>query len=166
MGAIQSLPLDMAEEINKYDTLSLRNRDVTETLSLQDDLGCNQNPEFDKLELRNRTVTETLSPMAKLGQDAKPNKDAVNGDEYDKLELRNRTVTETLSPVDDLGQDPKDEKANGNNDEEEKEAELELRHFLLWMILDKTQRLLMGVKRRLWQMGRKLKKILSMMNWN
>eukprot|EP00091_Calanus_sinicus_P001138 TRINITY_DN1108_c0_g1_i6.p1 TRINITY_DN1108_c0_g1~~TRINITY_DN1108_c0_g1_i6.p1 ORF type:complete len:116 (-),score=29.19 TRINITY_DN1108_c0_g1_i6:60-407(-) len=107
--AIQSLPLDMAETKHDYDTLELRNRDVTETLSKAADLGCNQNPEFDKLALRNRLVTETLSPVADLGQDAK--KDGVNGEEFDKLELRNRTVTETLSPVDDLGQDPKP--ANG-----------------------------------------------------
>merc|ERR1712066_1122541 len=110
-AAIQSLPLalDMADD--KYDTLELRNRDVTETLSKVDDFGCNQNPEFDKLELRNRTITETLSPVADLGQDPKPEGAAANGKEeekkFDELELRNRTVTETLSPLEDLGQDPK-----------------------------------------------------------
>merc|ERR1711887_61084 len=57
--------------------------------------------EFDTLALRNRDVTETLSPVDDLGQDKKEketNGDAkkpeTNGDaaEFDKLELRNRTV--------------------------------------------------------------------------
>ena len=82
--AIQSLPIDMASIDKDYDTLSLRNRDVTETLSPLANLGCNQNPEFDKLALRNRIVTETLSPLANLGQDAKK-KDGVNSEDYDKL---------------------------------------------------------------------------------
>merc|ERR1711909_160111 len=70
--------------------------------------------EFDTLELRNRDVTETLSPVDDLGQDKKEtngtdktetngtsNGDAKEGDEeYDTLQLRNRVVTETLSPVD------------------------------------------------------------------
>merc|ERR1712025_1459595 len=72
--------------------------------------------EFDTLELRNRTVTETLSPVADLGQDKKKEENGTsNGkkaedeaEKYDTLELRNRTVTETLSPVEDFGQDKKD----------------------------------------------------------
>merc|ERR1719370_1336169 len=97
--------LTMSEE---YDTLSLRNRDVTETLSSVADLGQDKKEEpepekYDTLELRNRTVTETLSPLEDLGQDKKEEKI------YDELELRNRTVTETLSPLEDLGQDKKDE---------------------------------------------------------
>merc|ERR1712130_728981 len=81
----------------------------------------NGTPEFDTLELRNRNVTETLSPLEALGQDKKVEKkeeaspaeekngkaeEEINPDDYDKLELRNRTVTETLSPLEDLGQDP------------------------------------------------------------
>merc|ERR1719340_585836 len=64
--------------------------------------------EFDTLELRGRSVTETLSPLEDLGQDNKEDTNgATNGNDekYDKLELRNRTVTETMSLVKDLGQD-------------------------------------------------------------
>merc|ERR1711892_1601480 len=98
--SIQSLPFTMADN-KEFDTLSLRNRDVTETLSPVEDLGQDVDKEkFDKLELRNRTVTETLSLVADLGQDAEKEsgsekKDETN-DKFDKLELRNRTVTETL----------------------------------------------------------------------
>merc|ERR1711936_1395547 len=92
----------------EFDTLSLRNRDVTETLSPLDDLGQDENDpeEFDKLELRNRTVTETLSAKADFGQDTKKKNtkgkknEGNETEEFDKLELRNRTVTETLSPID------------------------------------------------------------------
>merc|ERR1712130_673947 len=105
----------------EFDTLELRNRDVTETLSPVADLEQDKKKEFDELELRNRTVTETLSPLEDLGQDKKVEKkeeappaeekngkaeEEINPDDYDKLELRNRTVTETLSPLEDLGQDP------------------------------------------------------------
>merc|ERR1712029_444208 len=43
---------------------------------------------FDTLELRNRTVTETLSPVEDLGQDKKE-KAEDSTDKFDKLELRN-----------------------------------------------------------------------------
>merc|ERR1712076_209645 len=111
---LTSIPTLLTTMTDDYDTLSLRNRDVTETLSKKEDFGCNEAAKkFDKLELRNRTVTETLSPVADLGQDqpAETNgasNGAENGSaEFDTLELRNRTVTETLSPVADLGQDAK-----------------------------------------------------------
>merc|ERR1712154_535890 len=55
----------------EFDTLELRNRDVTETLSPVEDLGQDKKEEFDTLELRNRTVEETLSPLEDLGQDKK-----------------------------------------------------------------------------------------------
>merc|ERR1712189_167107 len=78
---------------------------------------------FDKLELRNRTVTETLSLVEDFGTEAKPddktekNGDAENGkdengdkdEKYDKLELRNRTVTETMSLVKDFGKNQEDD---------------------------------------------------------
>merc|ERR1711884_511819 len=108
LTSIPSLLNKMAEN----DTLTLRNREVEETLSKTADFGCNE--KYDKLELRNRTVTETLSLKDDLGQDAKekPEKNGEKGtngvQEFDTLELRNRTVTETLSPVADLGQDKKD----------------------------------------------------------
>ena len=98
----------------KYDKLELRNRTVTETMSLVKDLGQDKEEEeevtaenggqFDKLELRSRTVTETLSLVADLGQDKKEEEEKSNGEEFDKLELRGRTVTETLSRVEDFGQ--------------------------------------------------------------
>merc|ERR1711971_1432748 len=134
---------DLNEETTtmaEFDTLELRNRDVTETLSKVDDLGQDKpatngdSAEFDKLELRNRTVTETLSPVDDLGQDKKEtngtdktetngtsNGDAKEGDEeYDTLQLRNRVVTETLSPVDDLGQDKKEQEVPESSDEPSK----------------------------------------------
>merc|ERR1712001_134257 len=70
----------------------------------------NGKQEFDTLELRNRTVTETLSPLEDLGQETKAEENGVaNGsleeeEKYDKLVLRNRTVTETMSKVEDFGQ--------------------------------------------------------------
>ena len=107
----------------KYDKLELRNRTVTETMSLVKELGQDKEEEeeaeaegaaaevtaenggqFDKLELRSRTVTETLSLVADLGQDKKEEEEKSNGEEFDKLELRGRTVTETLSRVEDFGQ--------------------------------------------------------------
>merc|ERR1712106_919556 len=126
-SAIQSLPGIMAAN-DEFDTLSLRNRDVTETLSPLDDLGQEQE-EFDKLELRSRTVTETLSPLDDLGQDAEV-KSVSSKENFDKLELRNRTVTETLSPLSDLGQDAENtngtkEKMSSSNGEFDK---LELRN--------------------------------------
>merc|ERR1711879_84631 len=61
---------------------------------------------YDKLELRNRTVTETMSLVADLGQDLEEKEPAEKEerDKFDKLELRNRTVTETMSLVSDFGQ--------------------------------------------------------------
>merc|ERR1712233_50313 len=65
----------------------------------------NSKQEFDTLELRNRTVTETLSPVEDLGQDKKEeNGKEEDKEKYDTLTLRNRTVTETLSEVKDFGQ--------------------------------------------------------------
>merc|ERR1711868_262236 len=88
----------------------------------------NGKQEFDTLELRNRTVTETLSEVKDFGQNQKEedkngsSKDDKNGndaeaeaDKFDKLELRNRTVTETLSLVSDFGKNQK----NDDNDEPE-----------------------------------------------
>merc|ERR1711915_965712 len=73
---------------------------------------------FDTLELRNRTVTETLSPVEDLGQDKKE-KAEDSSDKFDKLELRNRTVTETLSLVEDFGTEAKaEEKTEENGDAE------------------------------------------------
>merc|ERR1712080_85852 len=115
-------PTEDTTNMAEFDTLALRNRDVTETLSPVEDLGQDKKKpetngdaaEFDKLELRNRTVTETLSPVEDLGQDKKETNGTANGDdkegeEYDTLHLRNRVVTETLSPVDELGQDKKEQ---------------------------------------------------------
>merc|ERR1711892_1591292 len=96
-SAIQSLPGIMAAN-DEFDTLSLRNRDVTETLSPLDDLGQEQE-EFDKLELRNRTITETLSVVADFGQD-KADEPTSKKQKFDTLSLRNRDVKETLSPID------------------------------------------------------------------
>merc|ERR1711890_222776 len=86
--------------------------------------------EFDTLALRNRDVTETLSPVEDLGQDKKETNGTANGDdkegtangddkeeEYDTLHLSNRVVTETLSPVDELGQDKKEQEVPDSNDE-------------------------------------------------
>merc|ERR1711915_744435 len=119
----------------EFDTLELRNRDVTEIYSPVENLGQNrkegdenkenEEKKFDELELRNRTVTETLSPVEDLGQDKKEEsedegtqeeseeeeeEESVSEDDdqekYDTLHLRKRVVTEIYSPVDDLGQDP------------------------------------------------------------
>merc|ERR1711915_242329 len=84
--------------------------------------------EFDTLELRNRDVTEIYSPVADLGQDRKDGDENKENEEkkFDELELRNRTVTETLSPVEDLGQDKKEESEDeGTQDESEEEEEEE-----------------------------------------
>merc|ERR1739838_954444 len=110
-SAIQSLPGIMVAN-DEFDTLSLRNRDVTETLSPLDDLGqdaentngteekkSSSNGEFDKLELRNRTITETLSAVADFGQD-KADEPTSKKQKFDTLSLRNRDVKETLSPID------------------------------------------------------------------
>jgi len=86
-----------------YDTLELRNRTVTETLSPVEDLGQDKeedkpkedDPQFDTLHLRNRVITETLSPLENLGQDPPAKKQ-----KFDTLALRNRDVEETLSPID------------------------------------------------------------------
>merc|ERR1712025_713842 len=84
-----------------FDTLELRNRTVTETLSPVEDLGQDKEEDdekakYDTLHLRDRVITETLSPVEDLGQDPPAKKQ-----KYDTLELRNRDVTETLSPMDD-----------------------------------------------------------------
>merc|ERR1712130_159239 len=126
LSSIPRLVCEMAEN----DTLSLRNRDVEETLSKTADFGCNE--KYDKLELRNRTVTETLSLKEDPGQDAEKDekkKNGTNGDakEFDTLELRNRTVTETLSPVADLGQDKKEENGTASKREEGRRRR-EVRH--------------------------------------
>merc|ERR1712192_230854 len=128
-----------------------RNRTVTETLSLKEDLGQDGEKaekkngekngtngdakEFDTLELRNRTVTETLSPVADLGQDKKEEngtasngKKAEDAEKFDKLELRNRTVTETLSPVEDLGQDKKKDNEDEPDAKKQKFDTLSLRN--------------------------------------
>merc|ERR1712032_689714 len=95
LSSIPTLVCEMAEN----DTLSLRNRDVEETLSKTADFGSNE--KYDTLELRNRTVTETLSPVEDLGQDKKDNEDEPDAkkQKFDTLSLRNRDVTETLSPL-------------------------------------------------------------------
>merc|ERR1712156_813600 len=96
----------------EFDTLDLRNRTVTETLSPLEDLGQEKKGEkYDKLVLRNRTVTETLSKVEDFGQNGteengKEKEDETeekekeeDGEKHDKLVLRNRTVEETLSLV-------------------------------------------------------------------
>merc|ERR1719295_2184371 len=97
----------------EFDTLSLRNRTITETLSPLADLGQDAKKKaepaskkasaveekYDKLELRNRTITETLSRVADFGQD-KPEEPKTKKQKFDTLSLRNRDVTETLSPID------------------------------------------------------------------
>merc|ERR1712121_208371 len=131
--------------MDQYDTLELRNRDVTETLSNVSDFGFND--KYDNLDLRNRTIVETLSPVDDLGQDKKDagengdtNGKEVEEKKFDELELRNRTVTETLSPLENLGQDKKKEKTssngvNGAAPEEKKFDELELRNRTVTEIL-------------------------------
>merc|ERR1719384_2062306 len=98
-------------EDEKYDKLELRNRTVTETLSLVKDLGQDKKEEeeteeggekFDKLELRNRTVTETMSLVSDFGKNEKEEDDeepVTKKQKFDTLSLRNRDVTETLSPL-------------------------------------------------------------------
>ena len=100
-------------EDEKYDKLELRNRTVTETLSLVKDLGQDKNEEeetkeeggekFDKLELRNRTVTETMSLVSDFGKNEKEEEEedepVTKKQKFDTLSLRNRDVTETLSPL-------------------------------------------------------------------
>merc|ERR1711862_42628 len=104
-AAILSLLTDNMENTNgdangkqEFDTLQLRNRTVTETLSPVEDLGQDKKEEkeaeFDTLHLRNRVVEETLSPVEDLGQDPPAKKQ-----KYDTLELRNRDVTETFHPL-------------------------------------------------------------------
>jgi len=57
---------------------------------------------YDQLELRNRTVTETMSLVSDFGQER--GTDNVNKTEkFDTLELRSRTVTETLSLTENFG---------------------------------------------------------------
>eukprot|EP00090_Calanus_glacialis_P046970 TRINITY_DN9493_c0_g1_i2.p1 TRINITY_DN9493_c0_g1~~TRINITY_DN9493_c0_g1_i2.p1 ORF type:complete len:1298 (-),score=490.68 TRINITY_DN9493_c0_g1_i2:114-4007(-) len=63
---------------------------------------------YDQLELRNRTVTETLSLVSDLGQEEE--KTEPEGEKFDTLELRNRTVTETLSLTDNFGKGEKESK--------------------------------------------------------
>merc|ERR1712025_998664 len=91
--------------------------------------------EFDSLELRNRTVTETLSPVENLGQESKAEENGEEEEKYDKLVLRNRSVTETMSKVEDFGQnqenghEEKGEEEEGEEEaEEEKYDKLELRN--------------------------------------
>merc|ERR1711936_1065141 len=123
--------------MGEFDTLSLRNRDVVETLSPLKNLGqdrkeeiieeviqegevdekeeeSDDEKEYDELELRNRTVTETLSPIEDLGQNVKESSEEGSEedeeeDTYDTLSLRKRDVTEIFSPVADLGQDKPEE---------------------------------------------------------
>ena len=174
VASLPSLLPSLAMADTEFDTLELRGRSVTETLSPLEDLGqdkqvggdivvfgrnvlrrtddfqentngaTNGNDEkYDKLELRNRTVTETMSLVKDLGQDkeeevaegAAAEVTAENGGQFDKLELRSRTVTETLSLVADLGQDKKEENGgtatsngNGNASDAEKFDTLELRN--------------------------------------
>merc|ERR1712176_137562 len=93
----------------KYDKLELRNRTVTETLSLVKDLGQDNKEEEkaeeeggEKFELRNRTVTETMSLVSDFGKNEKEEDDeepVTKKQKFDTLSLRNRDVTETLSPL-------------------------------------------------------------------
>merc|ERR1711890_117203 len=55
--------------------------------------------EFDTLALRNRDVTKTLSPVEDLGQDKR--KPETNGDaaEFDKLELRRRPTEQLMEMI-------------------------------------------------------------------
>ena len=59
---------------------------------------------FDKLELRNRTVTETMSLVKDFGKNQesedKEEEPEAKKQKFDTLSLRNRDVTETLSPLD------------------------------------------------------------------
>jgi len=58
---------------------------------------------YDKLELRNRTVTETLSLVSDFGKGPEEEIIEKETDKFDTLELRNRTVTETLSLTENFG---------------------------------------------------------------
>ena len=87
------------EEKAKIDDLSVPGTDTESEKPLLD----SEPEKYDKLELRNRTVTETMSLVSDFGQDISPPE--TEAEKYDKIELRNRTVTETLSLVSDLGQD-------------------------------------------------------------
>merc|ERR1712179_679052 len=84
---------------------------LSSILQLFSDTEMSGDAEFDKLELRNRTVTETLSLVKDLGQDKKEEEETEEegGEKFDKLELRNRTVTETMSLVSDFGKNEKEE---------------------------------------------------------
>merc|ERR1712029_477621 len=87
---------------------------------------------LDTLQLRNRTVTETLSPVEDLGQNKKEeNGKEQDKEKYDTLTLRNRTVTETLSEVKDFGQNKEEEDKNGSSkdDKNGNEAEAEAEKF-------------------------------------
>merc|ERR1711971_190361 len=153
---------DVVEDEDEFDTLELRGRTVTETLSPLDDIGAEkktssakrsrssrkskssvtnhaaepQEEEFDTLELRNRVITETLSPLDDIGQEGIENGDEVqekddtvetevtikrkssrtsraskisqssaSNQQFDTLALRNRDVTETLSPLDTVSEE-------------------------------------------------------------
>merc|ERR1712227_917299 len=81
----------------------------------------NGEQDFDTLQLRNRTVTETLSPVEDLGQNKKEeNGKEQDKEKYDTLTLRNRTVTETLSEVKDFGQNKKEDEKNGSSEDAKK----------------------------------------------
>jgi len=87
--------------MQQYDTLELRGRTVTETLSLQANFGQNKDvtsksPKFDSLELRNRTVTETLSLTEDFGQQSKKD-DSILEPEKIKLQTRGRTRSQADS---------------------------------------------------------------------
>merc|ERR1711953_613567 len=103
---------------------------MADTTDTTDTAAAPAEAEFDSLELRNRTVTETLSPVEDLGQESKAEENGVaNGnaeeeEKYDKLVLRNRSVTETLSKVEDFGQNQENGHGeNGNKGEEEEGVE-------------------------------------------
>merc|ERR1712154_559221 len=91
----------------EFDTLELRNRTVTETLSPVEDLGQDKKEKASDED----QGTETLSLVKDLGQDNKEEEKAEEegGEKFDKLELRNRTVTETMSLVSDFGKNEKEE---------------------------------------------------------
>merc|ERR1712110_421179 len=61
--------------------------------------------EFDTLDLRNRSVTETLSKVEDFGQNQENGHEKTEEEpdakkaKFDTLALRNRDVTETLSPL-------------------------------------------------------------------
>merc|ERR1711874_157967 len=90
-------------------------------------MGAAADKEFDTLDLRNRTVTETLSPLEDLGQEKKveengaTNGTAEDGEKHDKLVLRNRTVKETLSLVEDFGKNQENEDKTEDESESKKQ---------------------------------------------